>query len=286
MAADRLKTIQPFDWFELRDLFVVNWPENHVAYHTIDNFLQWHRKEEEDIKNLKIYSLNDSWRSDGTYVIVDRYQLFVYTLEISNDKLKRLLSLLDWSGGFKVSSFLKRHRSAVVDVVEHKKLKLEYDSLTFLYFMSKEEAKSIVLSAPSDITLKQLSVSDAELVNDEWPNKHEGSLFLIKRLIEWNTNIGAYNEDGELMGWCLRLQSGPLGALQVRDKFKRLGIGSLVTIAMSKMLSHADKNTFALVGEQNIPSRTMFEKLNFKHTDDAYWLRTLPTNETTNWINE
>lgn len=137
--------------------------------------------------------------------------------------------------------------------------------------------------APSEIILKQLSVSDAELVNDEWPNKHQGSLFLIKRLIEWNPNIGAYNREGELMGWCLRLQSGPLGALQVRDKFKRLGIGSLVTIAMSKMLANADKNIFALVGEQNIPSRTMFEKLNFKRTDDAYWLRTLPTNSIINW---
>lgn len=137
--------------------------------------------------------------------------------------------------------------------------------------------------ASSEITLKQLSVSDAELVNDEWPNKHESSLNFIKRLIEWNPNIGAYNKEGELMGWCLRLQSGALGALHVREKFKRLGIGSLVTIAMSKMLLNADKNTFALVGEQNIPSRSMFEKLNFKHTDDAYWLRTLPTNGITNW---
>lgn len=41
----------------------------------------------------------------------------------------------------KVSSFLKRHRSAVIDVVQEKKLKVEYDSLTNLYFLSKAEAK-------------------------------------------------------------------------------------------------------------------------------------------------
>lgn len=69
MIADKLVEIPQSEWMELRDLFLVNWPENHVAYHTIDNFVQWYRKES-DIKNLKIYSLNGSWRSDGTYVIV------------------------------------------------------------------------------------------------------------------------------------------------------------------------------------------------------------------------
>lgn len=69
MIDDKLVDIPQLEWIELRDLFLVNWPENHVAYHTIDNFVQWYRKEP-DIKDLKIYSLNGSWRSDGTYVIV------------------------------------------------------------------------------------------------------------------------------------------------------------------------------------------------------------------------
>lgn len=71
--------------------------------------------------------------------------MFVYTLELSNEKLKRALNLVDWSRGVKVSSFLKRHRSAIIDVVQEKKLKVEYDSLTFLYFLSKEEAKKKTL---------------------------------------------------------------------------------------------------------------------------------------------
>ena len=69
MIADKLVEVSQMEWIELRDMFLINWPENHVAYHTIDNFVQWFRKES-DIKNLKIYSLNGSWRSDGTYVIV------------------------------------------------------------------------------------------------------------------------------------------------------------------------------------------------------------------------
>lgn len=164
MEPDKLVEISPSEWIELRDLYRLNWPDNHVAWHTINNYLNWFRMEP-NIKHLKIFSLNGTWRSDGTYVIVvsrlvdgnvsrdthghsrlqDRYQLLIYTLELSNEKLKRALRLVDWSRGPKVSSFLKRHRSAVLDVVQEKKLKIEYDSHTFLYFLSKEEAKKKTL---------------------------------------------------------------------------------------------------------------------------------------------
>jgi ribosomal protein S18 acetylase RimI-like enzyme len=137
--------------------------------------------------------------------------------------------------------------------------------------------------APGNITLKPLSEENAEIVDDEWPNKHIGSLFFVKRLIAWNQNIGAFNEEGELMGWCLRLQAGPLGALQVREKFMRRGIGSLVTIAMCKILANEGLDTFALVGTQNIASQTMFSRLGFERKDDAYWLRTLPLDEKFEW---
>lgn len=140
-----------------------------------------------------------------------------------------------------------------------------------------------VFSAPNNVTLKPLSPANAEIVDNEWPNKHIGSHFFVNRLIEWNPNIGAFDENNELMGWCLRLQAGPLGALQVRDKFMRKGIGSLVALAMCKILANMNLDTFALVGVQNIASQKMFVKLGFKHTDDAYWLRTYPTDEKFEW---
>lgn len=68
-SVDTLTVIPPEHWLELRDLYVANWPVNLVAYHTVDNFIQWHRKDP-GIKNLTFYSLNGDWRKDGTYVIV------------------------------------------------------------------------------------------------------------------------------------------------------------------------------------------------------------------------
>lgn len=135
-----------------------------------------------------------------------------------------------------------------------------------------------IYSAPNNITLKPLSLDDAEIVNDEWPNKCSGSEFLVKRLVDWNPNIGAYDENNELMGYCLRLQAGALGALQVRKKFMRRGVGSLCINTMSKILGNVNLDTFAMVNELNFNTQHMFVKLGFKHTDDAYWLRTSPTN--------
>lgn len=71
--------------------------------------------------------------------------MFIYTLEKTCHKLKRALLLLDWSKGYKISSFLQRHRSAVLEVVDSKKLEREYDSLTYLYFLPKDEAKNMKL---------------------------------------------------------------------------------------------------------------------------------------------
>lgn len=68
-VVDTLTVIPPADWPELRDLYVANWPHNLVAYHTVDNFIQWHRRDP-SIRNLTFYSLNGDWRKDGTYVIV------------------------------------------------------------------------------------------------------------------------------------------------------------------------------------------------------------------------
>lgn len=70
----------------------------------------------------------------------DRYQLFLNSLNESNERLTTVLSLLDWNRGFKCSTFLARHRSAVIDVVKSKNLKKEYDSTTDLLYLPKEEA--------------------------------------------------------------------------------------------------------------------------------------------------
>lgn len=54
----------------LRDLFLQNWPENMIGYYTIDNYIRW-LTNDPNIRNLKIYSLNNDFR-DGTFVVIVR----------------------------------------------------------------------------------------------------------------------------------------------------------------------------------------------------------------------
>ncbi|XP_063701906.1 uncharacterized protein LOC134831981 [Culicoides brevitarsis] len=272
---NKLVEIPPSEWPALRDSFLPNWPSEHVGYYLVDNYVKWVEKDP-NIKNLKFYSLNGDW-SDGTFVVVDRYQLFVYTLSSNNDRLTDLLRLLDWSKGFKVSSFREKFRPAVLTVVDELNLEREYDSDTFLYFLPRDEAKNLEISLPDGFSLKPMSsMEHARKANDVWPNRHEGSLFFLKRLIDWNPQIGLFNGN-ELVAWCFRLQSGPLGALQVDEKYFRRGFGSIVTKKMAQILAEMDQDTFALVGIQNIASQKMFEKIGFKVTDHCFWLRTIPT---------
>lgn len=122
------------------------------------------------------------------------------------------------------------------------------------------------------------------MTEELWPNRHSGSLFFLRRQRKLFANIGAYQktDDGleELMGWCFLLQSGAMGALQVREEFQGKGIGTLVTIGMAKLLAKEGKDSFGYVGPTNFSSRTIFERLGFEKIGTIYWLRTFPVGKT------
>ena len=75
------------------------------------------------------------------------------------------------------------------------------------------------------------------------------------------------------------MQGGFLGALQVKDKYKRLGLGAAVTSETSRRIAEQGHDVMALVNKDNLPSRGMFEKLKFKVTDACYWIQTCATLE-------
>lgn len=70
-AEDKLVEIPQYSLIKLRNLFKANWPAHISAYYLIDNYMTWLERVN-NIKNLKIYSLNGEWRKDGTFVIIVR----------------------------------------------------------------------------------------------------------------------------------------------------------------------------------------------------------------------
>lgn len=66
--ADKLVEIASENWPALRDLYDVTDPNTYYGHCTVENYIQWLKKEPLD-KDYSVYSLNGEW-SDGTYLIV------------------------------------------------------------------------------------------------------------------------------------------------------------------------------------------------------------------------
>lgn len=65
----------------------------------------------------------------------------------STDRLKCVLSLLDWSRGYFISNLLARHHDTVIEVLDEKLLLRETEgALTSLYFMARTKAAKLEIS--------------------------------------------------------------------------------------------------------------------------------------------
>lgn len=134
------------------------------------------------------------------------------------------------------------------------------------------------------ITFRPMVPEHGEKINDLWPHKHNGSLYFIQRLIEMNLNIGAFTEEDELIAWCLRIEMGSFGSLQVDERYQRRGLGSLVAKTMAKRLAEQNCDITAGIVDSNYKSRQMFTKLGFKHIDDTYWFTITPKIPNFRWV--
>jgi len=62
----------------------------------------------------------------------------------------------------------------------------------------------LFLRPPSGFTLRKLDTGDAPTVNEIWPHRSEGSEEYVKLLICHNISVGACDNNGKLIAWCLR----------------------------------------------------------------------------------
>lgn len=68
---DELIEIPRASLLELKDLFLVEWPKYVTANYTLDNYINWIKKDTE-VQDYQIFSLNESWRDNGTFIIIVR----------------------------------------------------------------------------------------------------------------------------------------------------------------------------------------------------------------------
>ncbi|XP_017060398.1 uncharacterized protein LOC108100837 [Drosophila ficusphila] len=275
MSDDKLVEIHQSDWTKLRDLYAHR-DTDPQGYPCINNFINWVEKDP-DLK-VKFYSLNGDWEKDGTFVLtfdlgIPTKHLYFNTLSDNLERVTKGLECLTFvNGEFNFFGFCSRLKP----IVEHINKKFYSTNElaiveTVWYGASKELIDTFTIELPSGITLLNLAVEDAETINEIWPHKGPGSINFVRLLIRQNTCLGAYDDSGKLVAWCLRLPIGSLGLLQVLESHKRLGLGSLLVKSMAKKISALGDQVTAPVVTANTASRNMFEKIGFRPIDTTYW---------------
>nr|NP_609173.2 uncharacterized protein Dmel_CG12560, isoform B [Drosophila melanogaster]AAF52589.2 uncharacterized protein Dmel_CG12560, isoform B [Drosophila melanogaster]ABM92801.1 IP09231p [Drosophila melanogaster]AOQ14933.1 CG12560-PB [synthetic construct] len=263
------------EWTKLRDLYVAR-DTDPQGYPCINNFIKW--VEIDPQLKVNFLSLNGDWQSDGTFVLTlrsDTHMNHIYfnTLSENLDRVTKALECLkSIENEYDFFGFSTRLKP-VVEYIGNKYYanKKLHTVDTVWYAASKELVDTFNIQVPPGLSLQHLTIEDAEIINENWPHNKPGSIDFVRSLIKYNINLGAYDDKGKLVAWCLRLPIGSLGLLQVLESHKRLGLGSLLVKSMAKKISAAGDQVLAPVVTKNTPSRSMFEKLGFRAIDNTYW---------------
>lgn len=187
-----------------------------------------------------------------------------------------LLSLLPRDHEYLGSCIYERHLPALRKVISHIPNWTEkFDTLTHLHYLTKEKAREYDVTCPDGITLKPMhSDEHVATIDAIYPFRSEGVTAKgFKKLMTFNVNLGAFNDNDKLVAWCLVYQSGVLNALQVlNDGQKRKGLGGLIVKAIAKIMAEKNWDTFGCIVDGNVPSLNLFKKLGFTSIDQVHWV--------------
>ncbi|XP_058120890.1 uncharacterized protein LOC131281730 [Anopheles ziemanni] len=270
MVNDQLVEIPRCNWEEWRDLYLRDWPQHELAYNTVQNYINWSKRDPK-IKDLSIYSLNGSWRENGTFVIIDRIDLYMHTLEESFDTLRRALELVDWD--YYYVAVMCQYESLLFETFKKLNVKIFSARPNIMYFLPKEVALQLTVQLPEGLRFGPLQPKHVKVINDLWQHRETGSEFSLERLIRWNVSMGLFDdkEDGKLLGWCLLTQNGVIGTLGVAER--RKGYGALVVKGFANKLAQIGINSYASVHVENDASNALFQSIGFKAIGQVNWIR-------------
>ena len=121
------------------------------------------------------------------------------------------------------------------------RMKTDYVSNCGLYsFSSPTDAYNTITneSLRNDFLIRNLTPSDADLVNSKWEYKSASSLSMLRTMIDTKDccTLGVQKRGGELCAWILRYQDGPLGMLFCQDAHRRKGFSRALVVKATEMI--------------------------------------------------
>ena len=119
---------------------------------------------------------------------------------------------------------------------------------------------------PDSYILSDVSVEDARLINDNWETgkSDNNSLMYIEYLIRYCMSVGIRDESGQLVAWSLQHPLGPLGAVYVIEKHRKMGLGSFILMAIAHKIVQKDGYALSQIPKDNELSIKMHEKCGFR----------------------
>ncbi|XP_055685165.1 uncharacterized protein LOC129791163 isoform X2 [Lutzomyia longipalpis] len=274
--ADRLVPIARKALPILRDLYKVDWPKHLINYQTINNFVNWYNQTS-SIDEVFIWSLNDTWRDNGTFIIKSHYDIHCGTLDGNEETLVRAFCLINWNRPLLICSFVEYQRPPIVKALKIHKVPIKYDCSYKFFTLPKEKAKALPsVDLADDITIRRLGVREAEKANDLWPYKKDGSLTFLQKVAKYSMCYSAYTSSNELVGWIFTDTSGGIGTLHVVEEFRGRKIAQALVVKLCQHMGGTLKiDPHAFIVKTNFPSINLFEKLGFIESDElGYWIQT------------
>uniref|UniRef100_A0A182YN60 GCN5-related N-acetyltransferase Rv2170-like domain-containing protein n=1 Tax=Anopheles stephensi TaxID=30069 RepID=A0A182YN60_ANOST len=255
-GCDHLVEIPTADWTELRQLFQCDWPKHEFAYYLLGNYETW--KGHHETLDVKCYSLNGNWRTDGSFLLKDGFEIYFYSKADDNNwtVLVQLLSLIGWDAFNEISmDYLEKFHPAVERIISDKCLTVSSSKCANYYFLPKEQALTLHSSTiPKGFTLSRLQLKDLDTIYAQWPLRnhisYEAGYGLLKRLILLNENVGLFNETGVLVSWCLSDQTGAHSDLQTTAACCRRGYGRMVVEELARRLARSGSDSKAIAWEE------------------------------------
>jgi hypothetical protein len=125
-----------------------NWPLHVVSVGAIEHFIRRFKKQPEWHEKVNFFSLNESWKKTGTFVMVntnDQHVLFD-TLEPTPFKtLRKTFEVLNFDDEKVFVSFRDIFRPLVYDVIRVHNLEVTFDNGTRLIYSPRLDYDGIVI---------------------------------------------------------------------------------------------------------------------------------------------
>lgn len=202
------------------------------------------------------------WYADGAAMMQD-HSLHLYG---NQDVLDNFLSSLEKGKKYNFFSTAKDY----LPLLEQHFADIDTDEDCTAYTITSEDLRVGEIEH-----LESLQLDDAEVVNDLWTYKFDGSLDYFREIIA-TLPSSAIRIDSKLAGWAVCYDSTDdminLGSLRVLDEHRNQGLGRKLSVDLINKVLKMGKVPMVHILDNNTPSKNLSMGIGFKpHPDKIFW---------------